>query len=152
MAPEAMQRAGSAMLDLNSVNNGSKAGQIMLVSPDRREYAALRPGEGFRPIGKGDSVLISRPRSGSGGGGGGGGSGGAGGMGRPGGSMADLRAPIPGSAEASEAQAASGGAGAAAAAEEAARYAAEMEEHEGEVVSTEFDNTGLKVGRCRLTL
>jgi hypothetical protein len=128
-----MQNAGTAMLDLNSVND--KPGHISLVSTNRRAYTALRPAPGFRHIGKGDSVLISRPRSGGGGGG----------MGRRG-SMASLKTPVPGSAEALEAQAASGGAGTAEAEEEAARYTAGMEEHEGEVVSTEFDNTGLQAG------
>jgi uncharacterized membrane protein YgcG len=152
-APDAMERAGSAMLELNAVPNGKKAGEVFLSSPTRREYPALRPEEGRRVMGKNDSVLISRPKNYRAGGGGGGGMQGRGGpygggsMGGRSGSMADLKAPIPGSAEAIEAamsMAAAGGAGRVAA-NAAAALGEDMEEYEGEVVATEMDNTGLRV-------
>lgn len=148
--PDALERAGSALLELTASPNGKKAGEVTLRSPTGREYPALRPEEGRRVMGKNDSVLISRPKNYRGGGGGGGagsyGGGGAyGGAGRSS-SMADLRAPMPGSSEAFEASAAmaaAGGAGRLAAS--AAESGEDMDEYEGEVVATEMDNTGLRV-------
>ena len=144
---DAMERGGSAMLDLHASVNGKKAGEIFLRGP--REYPALRPEEGRRVMGKNDSVLISRLKKwtestnrGLGGGGGAyGSSGGLSGMGR-GGSAADLRAPAPGSAEAAEAAAS---AAAVVANGDADASREEMIEYEGEIVSTELDNRGLRV-------
>ena len=151
--PDALERAGSALLDLDATPHAKKQGEVLLMSPLKRAYPALIPDEGRRVLAKGDSVLVSRPK-------GyldmpkGGGSFGASGSGRglyasvdglasrSFGSFTDLRVPLPGSAEAEEqaaATAAAGGTG------QLAAMGEEMEEYEGEIMGTELDNTGLRV-------